>query len=150
MKKIPLKKMEKEKGFTLIELLIVIGIIAILAAAVVIAINPAKHFEQARNSQRWSDISNLSDAVYTYIVDTEGQWPPCLVETSTTSPADAYECKDDLTPDYISAIPFDPQSTSATTTGYKMFITGDNRLKIYVSTTTPGLTDDVSGIEILR
>ena len=34
--------MNKQKGFTLIEMLVVIAIIAILAGAVLIAINPAE------------------------------------------------------------------------------------------------------------
>ena len=42
----------KKKGFTLIEILVVIGIMAVLATIVIIAINPAKQFAQARNADR--------------------------------------------------------------------------------------------------
>ncbi|MEK7581233.1 MAG: prepilin-type N-terminal cleavage/methylation domain-containing protein [Patescibacteria group bacterium] len=44
------------KGFTLIELLIVIAIIGILAAAVLIAINPGKRQRQAQDAKRKNDI----------------------------------------------------------------------------------------------
>ncbi|MFA6494844.1 MAG: type II secretion system protein, partial [Candidatus Paceibacterota bacterium] len=40
------------KSFTLIELLIVIGILAILVAAIVITLNPAQLLAQARDSKR--------------------------------------------------------------------------------------------------
>ena len=66
-----------EKGFTLIELLIVIGIIAILAAAVIVAINPGQQFAQARNASRQSHLSSISTAIYSHYV-TEGGWPDCL------------------------------------------------------------------------
>lgn len=38
------------KGFTLIELLIVIGILAVLATAVIMVLNPAELLKQARDS----------------------------------------------------------------------------------------------------
>jgi prepilin-type N-terminal cleavage/methylation domain-containing protein len=56
------------KGFTLIELLIVIAILAILATAVVLVINPAELLRQARDGQRLADFKNLKSAVDLYLV----------------------------------------------------------------------------------
>ena len=68
--------MKNNKGFTLIELLIVIGIIAILAAAVIIAINPAQQFQQARNTARRSNLVSIANVFYSYYV-TNQAWPVC-------------------------------------------------------------------------
>lgn len=61
-----------KKGFTLIELLIVIAILGILAAAVLVAVNPAKRTRQARDSARKSDIGQLATALQAYYT-TPGQ-----------------------------------------------------------------------------
>lgn len=56
-----------KKGFTLLELLIVIGILAILTAAVVVVLNPAQLLAQARDSQRLSDLASVQSAINLFL-----------------------------------------------------------------------------------
>jgi len=63
-----------KKGFTLIELLIVIAILGILAAGVLVAINPVAQMQKARDAIRRSDARQLVDAVESYFV-TNGKYP---------------------------------------------------------------------------
>lgn len=56
-----------KKGFTLIELLIVIGILAVLATAAILVLNPARLFAEARDSQRISDFTALKNAMELYL-----------------------------------------------------------------------------------
>src|SRR3954468_2289757 len=62
----------KNKGFTLIEVLVVIAIIAILAAIVLVAINPAKRFQDARNSQRKANVEAILGAIQQNMIDNKG------------------------------------------------------------------------------
>ena len=51
------------KSFTLVELLIVIGILAILTAAVVVVLNPAELLKQARDSKRLQDLTSIDQSL---------------------------------------------------------------------------------------
>ena len=63
----------KHKGFTLIELIIVIAIIAILAGAIFVALDPARRLHESRNARRASDVNTIMDAVVKYQTDNEGE-----------------------------------------------------------------------------
>ena len=118
--------MKKQKGFTLIELLVVIGIIAILAAIVIIAINPARQFALARNAQRWSNVNTVINAVWQYGVDKQGTLPATITGTATeicrtgsvncSGLVDLSVLTDNGT--YVVAIPTDPKGASTNGTGY--------------------------------
>ena len=64
----------KIKGFTLIELLIVIAILGLLAAGVLVAINPAKRTASARDAQRKTDVGQIAQSLVEYYVF-HGQYP---------------------------------------------------------------------------
>ncbi len=68
-------KIFKQKGFTLIELMIVIAVIALLAAAVFVAVDPAKRIGQAQDAQRWQDVTAIADAIKMYMADNQIVYP---------------------------------------------------------------------------
>ncbi len=84
----------QRKGFTLIELLIVIGIIGILAAAVIVVLNPAELLAQARDGTRLSDIDSVESAISLYLADTDS---PELDNNPATTTTVRYESNASIT-----------------------------------------------------
>lgn len=109
-----------QKGFTLIELLVVIGIIGILAAVVLVAVNPGRQFASARDTQRKADLYSITNAIYQSATEHNGSLPPGITTTpqciGTAAPcvdfgATAADPNNQLVPTYIAAVPEDPSVT---------------------------------------
>ncbi len=104
------KALRSQQGFTLIELLVVIGILAVLLAIVLVAINPARQFSQANNTKRSSDINAILNAVQQYAADNRGTLPAGITATASAISAAGVGqafCEA-LVTDYLAALPSDP------------------------------------------
>jgi len=140
------------EGFTLIELLLVIGIIAILASIVIVAINPNKQMGDARNAQRRSDVNTILNAVYQYAIDNNGTMPGCLatgsggsicVKGSACSGVTGGCDLDSLTASYIVELPTDPSGATGNDTNYDISLTG-GRVTVTASEAEQGQTISVT------
>ncbi len=103
-------------GFTLIEILVVMGLIAVLAAIVLVAINPARQFAQSRNATRFSDINAILNAISQNVADNRGNFncptalPATLTVIKKTGGVDLRSC---LVSNYISELPVDSSNGTA-------------------------------------
>jgi prepilin-type N-terminal cleavage/methylation domain-containing protein len=115
--------MKNRKGFTLIELLVVIGIIGILAAVVLVAVNPARQFASARDTQRRADLYGLTNAVYQYATENNGNIPVIITTTPTHigSGGGLVNLATIVVPTYIAAMPKDPSIGTDADTQYTIY-----------------------------
>jgi type IV pilus assembly protein PilA len=134
----------KITGFTLIELLVVMGIIAILAAIVLVAVNPGRQFAQARDTQRRSDIYAMTNAIYQFAAEHNGKLPDTDSNDATSNFPTAMTCVGTvapcfnlatagvtgatIVPTYIADMPKDPSFGTADNTFYSIMVNPDGRI----------------------
>ena len=147
------------RGFTLIELLVVIGILAILLAITLIAINPARQFGQANNTRRRSDVLQILNAIHQYTAENSGILPSEVLALSVTVPTlfDNTGSLVDLCPklmtNYLPALPVDPETGNANitdctlstwNTGYEISRDSENRITVIAPRAALGATIQVT------
>ncbi len=154
------KHLGSPKGFTLIEILLVIGILAVLATVVVVSLDPATRFQNARDARRLADIQSILSAAQQYIVDQRGVLPAGLdtaekqIGTATDScelirescGANATYCLDlsSVLAPYLKDMPFDPESGSTARTGYTIVADSNNIVTVRACHSTDETIDEVS------
>lgn len=136
-------KFKQQKGFTLLEVLLVIAMIAILAAIVIVAINPAKQLAESRNAQRRSDVNTILNATYQYAIDNGGAMPASVLALAAATPTEI--CKTGaicaapvvdlsvltLLEKYIVSMPVDPNGVcNALGACYEITRTVNNRITV--------------------
>ncbi len=118
----------QNRAFTLVELLVVIGIVGILLAITLVAINPARQFAQANNAKRSADVNAILNAITQLKVDNRGIYPSTVpsvggTATSLNSTNFASLCAA-TAPTYIAEYPVDPTYPGAAFTSCASFETG--------------------------
>ncbi len=153
-------KAAQNHGFTLIEVLVVIGIIAVLASVVLVAINPSRQFKLARDLQRSTNLDAILNAIHQNMSEHKGTFvcfgSPRSIPTvytrikSSTVIGDLGDMASCLVPNYIASLPYDPSlsvahyaSTTDYDTGYDISIDADGRLQ---ASSTGELTASITTI----
>jgi len=110
-----------KKGFTLVELLVVVAILGILAAILILAINPAESQRKSRDATRLSDLATVRQAVDLSVAEGEVLSGTALAPFTGTSAGSRDTTAIGnwvgmVVSDYLSVLPIDPRQNATDTT----------------------------------
>jgi len=100
---------DKSRGFTLVEIIVVIAIVAVLAAGLIVGINPKAQQDKAKDTARISDISEIRKGLNLYYSDTNCY--PVANSVFETALANGSQWKEGSTV-YMQKVPKDPAGSA--------------------------------------
>lgn len=128
-----MKYIKKQNGFTLVEMLIVIGLIALLATSVLVAVNPSRQFKFARDTERKAHLATILNAISQNIAENNGSFkcdgavtnlPSTTSSMTNASSGQSYNVAPCLVPEYLAKLPHDPSLPGAHFTTESDYATG--------------------------
>ena len=152
---------QKSRAFTLLEILLVVAAIGILAAIVIVAINPQRQLGEVRDAERQSEVGTLKDGIEQYSLDKNGEYPSGIevntykevCDTEAVAPSncpDTYVDLSGLVPEQLAAIPRDPQaSDSNKNTGYEVGKDENGNIAVKASNTEVDSTPKRAGTALV-
>jgi type II secretory pathway pseudopilin PulG len=138
-----------------LEILLVVGIIAILAGIVILAINPTKQLGDTRNAQRRSDVLTILNAIYQYSIDNNSDLTDLSLGAAETADCDESSGVDAITLDdylvtasstYLTDIPVDPNADGSDSE-YRVVVRESGRITVCAPLAAE---DNDASIEVTR
>ena len=164
--------MNTKQAFTLVELIIVIAIVAILAGAIFVAIDPARRLHETRNARRSNDVSTILDSIKKYQADNEGAHYTTVAnmtvalyyQIGTAGSGCAITCGlentqsicvnlSGLGTNYLAQVPLDPKDGTNAETGYAIQKDANGAITVeacYSEGEGPGGTGTAPSIKVTR
>ena len=91
-------------------------------------LNPGRQFNSARDTQRRADLYSITNAVYQYATENNGNLPTVITTTPGIIGTGGVNLAPVLVPTYIADIPVDPTSGTATQTNYWIHLDANGRV----------------------
>ena len=122
-----------------------------MAGVVIVALNPARQFAQARNTQRWSNINTILNAVAQRMADNRGVWDSNCKTSTVNLPSTATNIGANsglvnleacLVSEYIAGMVVDPLNGTTADTNYS--IVQSEKGKITISAPTAELGEAIA------
>ncbi len=109
--------MKRKSGFTLVELLVVVAIIGVLAAVLIVGLNPLTQFKKARDARRKSNLREIKTGLELYYnvnglypASSGGQIVGCGEPASACNWGSEWKRGDVV---YMKTLPADPLTTQS-------------------------------------
>ncbi len=143
-------KSERSGYFLLLEIMPTVSILAAIAMIVILALNPRKQFESARNTRRQGDLYLIADALSSHahesgraLISSIPVSPNAALEICSGPPATGCLSLESLLGIYLDTIPRDPLAPDSGHTRYFLLRLSESSVTVSAPDTEPDTLGDI-------